>query len=627
MQNPSTQAASPPSFNISFFDIDKARKNRSHALQYVVGYARLSFDEDGDNFCSIENQRSILEDIYRRQFESETSSFTFIADDNVSGYKFERPGLYKLLSMIEAGKCNVIIAKDLSRIGRHSALTQLFIEQCERAGVRVHAMSDYDTNNESDDLILGIRAWSNERVVKDASAKINKVIRHKQENGTWFCAAPFGYSVLDYESGKVRIEEEEADIVRRIFDMYIGGIGVNKIAQIFTKECVPTPNTFARNRAIAEGKSFKKPVSGYWTGSNISSILSNEFYIGTLITRRYRRDGINGKDVRTDESEWVRFPNHHEAIISQDVFKAAKERKESNKRFNYRQKGGVEHLFHGLIYCGECGAVEYAYSRPGLAMQYICSNHFRYGKSYCSRHRIKESLLIDIAMDYLKIAKESCLEIIASLDGELFSKSDGKPRAETITKLERELEGIDHEMYVIEEQRIKQIIAHPERESGINPIYDAMIATAEQKRGALTEKIARLKKGALEKDESIKRARSAVEIIDQIIESGKITRQGVVAIFNKIIVHENGNIEVELKPYLHNLSPPPYKRSDISPKQPILDYIISTFNSFGANIICDGSPSRMRSVRRISLGITTRPSSSILRTMPVALIMIFLPEF
>ena len=132
-------------------------------------------------FAVSKNQRSILEDIYRRQFESETSSFTFIADDNVSGYKFERPGLYKLLSMIEAGKCNVIIAKDLSRIGRHSALTQLFIEQCERAGVRVHAMSDYDTNNESDDLILGIRAWSNERVVKDASAKINKVIRHKQE--------------------------------------------------------------------------------------------------------------------------------------------------------------------------------------------------------------------------------------------------------------------------------------------------------------------------------------------------------------------------------------------------------------------------------------------------------------
>lgn len=147
-------------------------------------------------------------------------------------------------------------------------------------------------------------------------------------------------------------------------------------------------------------------------------------------------------------AEWVRFPNHHEAIISQDVFKAAKERKESNKRFNYRQKGGVEHLFHGLIYCGECGAVEYAYSRPGLAMQYICSNHFKYGSSACARHRIKESLLIDVAMDYLKIAKESCLEIIASLDGELFAKSGSKPRTETLAKLEQELESVERETHV-----------------------------------------------------------------------------------------------------------------------------------------------------------------------------------
>lgn len=121
----------------------------------------------------------------------------------------------------------------------------------------------------------------------------------------------------------------------------------------------------------------------------------------------------------------------------------------------------------------------------------------------------------------------------------------------------------------------------------------------------LTEKITRLKDGAFAKDESIKRARSAVEIINQIIESGMITRQGVVAIFNKIIVHDNGNIEVELKPYLHNLSPPPYKRSDIAPKQPILDYIIFTSSPSSANIICEGSPSRMRSVRRISLGMTT----------------------
>ena len=117
----------PSGFNISFFDIQKARKNFSKSRKHVIGYARLSFDEDGDNFVSIENQMSILEEFYHLHYEDATSDYTFIADDNVSGDKIEREGLYQLMSLIENGKCNIIIAKDLSRIGRHGALTQLFI--------------------------------------------------------------------------------------------------------------------------------------------------------------------------------------------------------------------------------------------------------------------------------------------------------------------------------------------------------------------------------------------------------------------------------------------------------------------------------------------------------------------
>ena len=177
----------PSSFSVNFFDEQKARKNFRRNIHYVVGYARLSFDEDGEGFCSILNQQSILQNLYDERFRSEISSYEFIADDNVTGYKFDRPGLFKLLRKIEDGYCSIILAKDLSRIGRHSALTQLFIEQCERVGIRIVAMDDYDSKRESDDLILGIRAWSNERVVKDTSAKILKIVRHKQANGTWFC--------------------------------------------------------------------------------------------------------------------------------------------------------------------------------------------------------------------------------------------------------------------------------------------------------------------------------------------------------------------------------------------------------------------------------------------------------
>lgn len=591
----------PSGFNISFFDMQKARRNFSTSRKYVVGYARLSFDEDGDGFVSIENQMSILEEFYHMHYEDATSDYTFIADDNVSGYKFERDGLYELITLIENGKCNIIIAKDLSRIGRHGALTQLFIEQCERVGIKIHAMSDYDSTKESDDLILGIRAWSNERVVKDASAKIKKIVRHKQANGTWFCAAPFGYYVIDYQKGKVGIDNEAASIVRRIFDMYLNGIGVASIARALTKEHVPTPNMIRRERSIENGEEFNKKVSTNWTASFVSQILSNEFYIGTLVTGRYKRDGINGKDVRTNADAWNRFENHHEAIIDKSTFDAAQEIKKSHIKYNFRSKNDKEHLFHGIVYCGDCGSVQYAYSRKNLATQYVCSNYFKYGKERCTRHSIRESMLIDITIDFLKLARTSCADAIESLDGELLSRQAVKDNRKTIESAEQEIAALESKIRVIEEQRIKQIIAHPERESDINAIYDQMIEDSQQKKDALSEQIEQMKNNLSTASTSIKKARTAIEIIDQVIESKTLTRRAVEAIFDRITVYENGNIDIKLKPYLQMLDPKNYTVEIKPPKHAAETYEVRTERDeadseeddieANANDICDGSPS------------------------------------
>ena len=113
-------------------------------------------------------------------------------------------------------------------------------------------MSDYDSKKESDDLILGIRAWSNERVVKDTSAKIKKIVKHKQKNGTWFCSAPFGYRAVDYQKSKIEIVEEAADIVRRIYDMYIHGAGIQTITRTLTEEHVPTPQYVSPRNSTRE---------------------------------------------------------------------------------------------------------------------------------------------------------------------------------------------------------------------------------------------------------------------------------------------------------------------------------------------------------------------------------------
>lgn len=599
--------AQPSGFNISFFDMRKAKRNFTTARRYVVGYARLSFDEDGDNFVSIENQMSILEDFYHQQYENAASEYLFIADDNVSGYKFEREGLYRLITLIEEGKCNIILAKDLSRIGRHGALTQLFIEQCERVGVRIHAMNDYDSNKESDDLILGIRAWSNERVVKDTSAKIKKIVQHKQNNGTWFCAAPFGYYVIDYQKGKVGIDEEAAKIVRRIFSMYLGGAGVTSIARTLTREHVPTPNMFAQERALANGDEFKKRVSANWQAAFISAILSNEFYLGTLVTGRYQRDGINGKDVRTGQEAWKKFENHHEAIVDKETFNAAQKIKSDHSKYNYRPKNCREHLFHGIVFCGECGSVEYAYATKGLATQYVCSTYFKYGREKCTRHRIKESLLVDIAINFLKLARNSCREAIDSLDNELFPKRTAKSSEEAIGRMEKELAGLDTQMQIIEEQRIKQIISHPEREDSINTIYDGMIESTQKNRNELAERIGQLKAHMASTTASIKEAKKVIDIIDQVIESGALSRSAILAIFERITIHDDGSIDVKLKPCLKALDAQNYSVSIKPYKQPEENYTINTEASSTEglqttiNDSSDGDPSHMSFIKTTNL--------------------------
>lgn len=597
----------PPGFNISFFDMSKAKRNFTNSRRYVVGYARLSFDEDGDNFVSIENQMSILEDFYHQQYENATSEYLFIADDNVSGYKFEREGLYRLITLIEEGKCNIILAKDLSRIGRHGALTQLFIEQCERVGVRIHAMSDYDSTKESDDLILGIRAWSNERVVKDTSAKIKKIVQHKQSNGTWFCAAPFGYYVIDYQKGRVGVVEEAAEIVRRIFGMYLNGSGISTIARTLTREHVPTPNMFLRERALANGDDFKKKVTANWQPAFISNILSNEFYLGTLVTGRYQRDGINGKDVRTEQDSWKKFENHHEAIVDKETFDAVQQIKRDHSKYNYRPKNFREHLFHGVVFCGECGCVEYAYATKGLATQYVCSTYFKYGREKCTRHRIKESLLIDIAVNFLKLARKTCREAIDSLDNELFPKRTAKNNEEAIGRMEKELAGLDAQMHIIEEQRIKQIIAHPEREDSINVIYDGMVESTQKNRNELADRIEQLKLHMTSATESIKKAKKAIDIIDQVIESETLSRSAILAIFEKITIHDDGNIDVELKPYLKALDTQSYSVSIKPHKQPEENYTINTQTQVAEglqatiNDSSEGDPSHSSFIQAITL--------------------------
>lgn len=573
-------------FNLSFFDEQKAQKNFRRNIKYVVGYARLSFDEDGEGFCSILNQQSILENVYNEHFKSERSTYKFIADDNVTGYKFNRPGLFKVIELIENGQCNIIIAKDLSRIGRHSALTQLFIEQCERIGIQIMAMDDYDSRKESDDLILGIRAWSNERVVKDTSAKILKIVRHKQANGTWFCAAPYGYKVLDYSNGVVEVDPVAAEILNRIATMYLEGAGVNLIAKTLTFEGIPTPSQRAHELAAEEGRSMKGTPGNRWSGGQISKMLDDDFYIGVLRTGKYKRRGINGSDARTPVEDHHVFDNHHPPIFSLDVFQAIQRRRKLVRNSNYRGSRKGSTLYHGLLYCGDCGCKLYTYKNKTVQRQYVCSAHFKYGNSVCSRHTIKEATLTQMILAYLQMIHDTCADVLASINKEVADVQRETQRQKiSIQTLQSNLEALNKKLETIETQRIKQIIAHPEREDSINSIYDNMITETQSDITRIKKEISFLESSIGVDVVNTSKARTALGVLDDVINSKTLTRRDVEALLDKVIVYENGSIEIKLNTDVGAMKIPSFEHVEKDYKQPEKHFEVS-----GINVVRDGDP-------------------------------------
>lgn len=176
----------------------------------IYGYARLSRDEDNRTKESLEVQQSLIRSYAK---ENNLNLIKVFVDDNVSGYTFDREGLNKLKELIKEDKVDVLLAKDLSRIGRHNAKTLFFLEFLKEYNVRLVLINeDYDSKEDDDDII-GIKTWYNERYIKDISKKIKAHIKHKQKEEGLVIIPPFGY--MKNENGKVVIDPEAAPIVKK----------------------------------------------------------------------------------------------------------------------------------------------------------------------------------------------------------------------------------------------------------------------------------------------------------------------------------------------------------------------------------------------------------------------------
>lgn len=518
-----------------------------------IDYSRLSRDEDKANYISIENQKKIIQRYTEENGIVIDKSFE---DDGYSGYTMDRPAFNEIKYLIDSNMVDTLIAKDLSRIGRHNANVLLFLERAKAHNVRVILIDDnYDSSKDSDDMI-GIKTWFNERYVVDGSRKVRRALGVMQETASLVGQVPYGYVKDDFVKNAYHVDPDAAIYVQKIFELYANGAGYLKVAKIMTEMGAPTPNAMYARRQQEKGLSSKRPISKTWTVDMIRRMVTNDFYIGTLRTKKGETKGINGKKKRREKEEHCIFENAHPPIISKELFNLVQELNEKRSKGNgYKGTRKYENPYAGLLVCGDCGRglTVNNYNKDGITA-YACRNYRENGKDFCSAHSIKMQELNIIVKDYLYLCRGALKEIIESLDSilkEQVKQATGKDNR--LNVLEKNIEATKLELKTIMERKIKDITSNPSMADIVSEMYDKMQEEKMMAIDSMQKQIKEYENIDKSKSEIKRNFKSALEVFDSILKADEFTHRQINTIINNIYVYEDNVVEIQLKGELKSI--------------------------------------------------------------------------
>lgn len=386
-----------------------ALANAVKVIYHVALYIRLSKEDEKDGESeSITNQRSLL---LRFIEENGYTLYDIYIDDGFSGTNFDRPEFQRMLRDIEAGKVNMVVTKDMSRLGRDYIGTGEFIEKYFPShNVRYIALTDNidtaldSTNND----IAPFKAIMNDYYAKDISKKIRTSLRTKQKDGKWVGGCPpFGYMIDPEDKNHLVPSEEEAPIVRKIFELASKGMSSYAIKEYLTENKVPTSSMIRGKRGSKEGLA----TEGIWNCKTVKGILTNQLYTGDLVQNR--RSKLNYKIKKTvynPKEEWIIVENTHEPLVDKDTFNSIQAL--IPKMTNRPEKTDVR-LLDGLLYCKECGhRITICKPRKSDNRTYIVCNFYRMNSKLglCSSHGFNYDYLEEGILDIIKEACIKCLD-------------------------------------------------------------------------------------------------------------------------------------------------------------------------------------------------------------------------
>jgi DNA invertase Pin-like site-specific DNA recombinase len=391
--------------------------NKKHGPYSVGIYCRLSKDDIGvGDSSSILSQKSMLEKFVN---ENGWLVFDFYIDDGYSGTNYDRPGFQRMIDDVDAGKINMIVVKDLSRLGRNYILTGQYTDiYFPDSGVRFIALNDgIDTINMDND-ITPFKNILNEMYSKDISKKVRSAVQNKKQKGAYLSNyAPYGYMKDPDDKNKLIIEENSAQTVRRIYEMCASGMGSRAIAKTLNREDILSPGNYRAQLC----KSGHKPEKNVWHSETIIHILRSRIYIGDMVQGVYQCARFKRTPTkRKPQEEWWITPGTHEPVVDAEIWRQVQTLIDARHRPTHT---GEIQLFSGFLKCEDCGhALSYA-TCQGIP-QYTCGHYRRHGKSACSCHYIRKDTLVQAVLgDIQRNAKlaiedeEGLAEQLSNLNG------------------------------------------------------------------------------------------------------------------------------------------------------------------------------------------------------------------
>lgn len=503
-------------------------------------YLRLSRDDEGDGVSqSIKNQKDFLNEYIAKH--SNWFLVGIYTDDGYTGTNFNRPEFIRLKNDIKQGKIDLVITKDLSRLGRDYIQVGYYTENYFPArNVRYIAVNDgVDTFSKTSNNDIGpFLAVVNDMYAKDISKKVRTAKRTKAEKGEFIGAfAPYGYKKHPNDITKLIVDEEAVDVVKYIFNEYINGNGLAYIAHRLNERKIDCPSVYKQRNS----RYHCKAIANLWGHNTIKSILTNRIYTGDLIQHKGEMISYKVKKYRLlSKSEYLIKENVHEAIIDKKTFELAQDILK-RKAHNIRRQENTEHLLAGLLYCSICHNKYTFQKQSGLKddMVAICSMYNRYGKDYCTRRAIRESNLNKFVVEDLRKNLQEKID-----KGKLINSIDKSSINREKKKIEKEI--------IENQKRIKEIskILKTAYEDRVNGIIDTEQFTYysksyKEEQNSLIQNTEKLESDL--KDYEKTKEKELMKYIKEILSFQNIDRSIILNLIDSIEIMDKDNIKINYK--------------------------------------------------------------------------------